>query len=202
MGVLSWISGLFKPAQSMVEVFKENKEKQAQRHHEQTMALNQQDMASLQQYATEFIARERRTWWDSVVDGLNRLPRPMIVLGVLFFFILAPSDPVYFLQIAQAYEAMPEGFWALLSIIVAFYFGGRMQLKSQDFKIKGNAVQAAKDMVTIRREFRELAREDQPLTERTYRAALADEGRPLPNRVIQEWNRRRKQASAQAEAAE
>ena len=101
------------------------------------MALSQQDLASLQQFAAEFHGRERRTWWDSLVDGLNRLPRPLITLGILAFFVLAPLEPVRFLEVAKVYEIMPDGFWALLSVIVAFYFGGRMQLKRQDMAVNG-----------------------------------------------------------------
>ena len=105
--------------------------------------------------------------------------------------MLAPIDPVRFLEIATAYQVLPEGFWVLLSIVVAFYFGGRMQVKAQDMRVAGNAVSAARDMVAMRRSFRELVREDEPPTEQAYQRAMSDAGTPLPNTVIMEWNRRR-----------
>lgn len=190
---MSWwnvIPGLFGPAKELVEVFKPNAEHQAQRTHAERLKLSEQDLASLQQFAAEFQARERRTWWDSLVDGLNRLPRPLMTIGVLAFFVLAPVDPVRFLQVATAYEVMPDGFWALLGVIIAFYFGGRMQLKGQDMAVKGQALHVARDLVTMRREFRELEREPQPQTEQAYRAAVGEGAVPMPNRVIEEWRRR------------
>lgn len=190
---MSWwniIPGLFGPAKELVEVFKPNAEHQAQRTHAERLKLSEQDLASLQQFAAEFQARERRTWWDSLVDGLNRLPRPLMTIGVLAFFVLAPVDPVRFLQVATAYEVMPDGFWALLGVIIAFYFGGRMQLKGQDMAVKGQALHVARDLVTMRREFRELEREPQPQTEQAYRAAVGEGATPMPNRVIEEWRRR------------
>ena len=140
---MSWwsaITALFRPARELVEVFKPNAEHEAARGHLERLALTEQDMASLQQFAAEFQARDGRTWWDSLVDGLNRLPRPLITLGILAFFVLAPLEPVRFLEIARAYQMMPDGFWALLSVIIAFYFGGRMQLKRQDMTVKGGAL--------------------------------------------------------------
>jgi len=191
---MSWISaitGLFRPAKEIVEVFKPNAEAEASRRHVEQMALSEQDLASLEQFAREFQAREQRTWWDSLVDGLNRLPRPLITLGVLAFFVLAPLDPVRFLEIAKAYEIMPDGFWALLGVIIAFYFGGRMQVKSQDMKVKGDALAKARDLIAMRREFRELEREAEPDVEQAYRRAVAAGATPLPNRVIEAWHQRR-----------
>ena len=143
MGWLSMITGLFGPAKELVEVFKPNAEHEAERGHAERLALSTQDLASLQQFAAEFQPRAKSTWWDSFIDGLNRLPRPLITLSVGAFFVLAPLDPLRFAQVARAYELMPDGFWALLSIIVAFYFGGRMRLKRQDMAVKGGALEVA-----------------------------------------------------------
>jgi len=166
---MSWLSSILgggvtavtKGVERVGGVFAENREARGQRHHES-------DMAVLGQYASEFVARKHRSSWDSFVDGLNRLPRPLITLSILGLFILAPLDPIRFHQIAFAYEAMPDGFWALLSIIIAFYFGGRMQLTGQQFKIKGGALRAAKDAVEAKRAFTELdhvpARENRVIT--------------------------------------
>jgi hypothetical protein len=151
MGWLSMIPGLFGPAKELVEVFKPNAENEAERGHSERLALSAQDLASLQQFATEFQPRAKTTWWDSFIDGLNRLPRPLITLAVGAFFVLAPFDPLRFAQVARAYELMPDGFWALLSIIVAFYFGGRMRLKRQDMAVKGGALKAAEELLAMQR---------------------------------------------------
>ena len=183
---MSWwsaLTGLFRPAKELIEVFRPNAEMAAARGHEEVMALSEQDMAALQQFAAEFYARERRTWWDSLVDGLNRLPRPLITLGILAFFVLAPLEPVRFLEVARVYQLMPDGFWALLSVVVAFYFGGRMQLKRQDMAVKGGALMVARAIVAQRQ---------------SERAAAARPGAPDAaagstdgtNRVVEEWRRR------------
>jgi hypothetical protein len=155
MGWLSMIPGLFGPAKELVEVFKPNAEHEAERGHAERLALSAQDLASLQQFAAEFQPRAKSTWWDSFIDGLNRLPRPLITLSVGAFFVLAPLDPLRFAQVARAYELMPDGFWALLSIIVAFYFGGRMRLKRQDMAVKGGALKAAEELLAMQRAARE-----------------------------------------------
>jgi Holin of 3TMs, for gene-transfer release len=207
MGWLSMIAGLFGPAKELVEVFKPNAEHEAERGHSERLALSAQDLASLQQFAAEFQPRAKSTWWDSFIDGLNRLPRPLITLSVGAFFVLAPLDPLRFAQVARAYELMPDGFWALLSIIVAFYFGGRMRLKRQDMAVKGGALAVAQEVLSIQR----AAREHDPAppaapTHADARPARADAPpalAPLPqaeipvaaaghsNRVIEAWKHQR-----------
>jgi hypothetical protein len=197
MGWLSVITGLFRPAKELIEVFKPNAEGEARRGHTERLALSAQDLASLEQFATEFQPRTNRTWWDSFIDGLNRVPRPLITLGVLAFFVLAPLDPLRFAQIARAYELMPDGFWALLSIIVAFYFGGRMQLKRQDMATKDGALTVAREVLAVqlaKREHDEAMRPPAPQDdEPTVPESRSD---PSGNRVIEAWKRHRLLAAA------
>lgn len=193
------VTGIFRPAKELVEVFKPNAEKEATRGHLERMEISRQDLASLEQFAAEFKSKRTSTAWDSFVDGLNRLPRPLITLGILGLFILAPADPIRFLEIARAYQIMPDGFWALLSIIIAFYFGGRMQVTRQQMTISGGALEAAKDIVQVRKAFRELAEEDQPLTERVYQKAVtAGASDKRTNRVVAAWLDRRQSQPPEA----
>jgi Holin of 3TMs, for gene-transfer release len=200
MSWLSVIPGLFRPAKELVEVFKPNAESEAQRGHAERLALSAQDLASLQQFAAEFQARAKRTWWDSFIDGLNRLPRPLITLSVGAFFVLAPLDPLRFAQVARAYELMPDGFWALLSIIVAFYFGGRMRLKRQDMAVKGGALAVAQEVLAIQRAARAhneapraepAAADAPPAPAPVPQAEIPPEPAGHPNRVIEAWQRQR-----------
>jgi hypothetical protein len=124
--------------------------------------------------------------------------------------VLAPLDPLRFAQVAHAYELMPDGFWALLSIIVAFYFGGRMRLKRQDMAVKGGALAVAQEVLAIRRAAREQDQASDPVSARAPASApepaYADPPAaraPLPqpksapvsaghaNRVIDAWKARR-----------
>ncbi len=198
MSIWRAITGVFRPAKELVEVFKPNAENQANRTHQERMELSKQDMASLEQFAAEFKSKRTSTGWDSFVDGLNRLPRPLITLGILGLFVLAPADPLRFLEIARAYQIMPDGFWALLSIIIAFYFGGRMQVTRQQMTITGGALDAAKEIVKVRKAINDLAEEEQPKTERVYKQALATaEADKRSNRVVAAWLRRQSTKAAE-----
>ncbi|MGI9493397.1 MAG: holin family protein [Geminicoccaceae bacterium] len=197
MSIWGAITGLFRPARELVEVFKPNAEKEAERRHAERLNLSEQDRASLEQFAAEFESHRTSTAWDSFIDGLNRLPRPLITLGILGLFVLAPADPIRFLEIARAYQIMPDGFWALLSIIIAFYFGGRMQVTRQQMKITGGTLEAAKDIVNTRKMLRGLEKEEAPKVGPVFLQTgepLTEDEREKPkslkNRVVEEWIRR------------
>lgn len=191
---MSWLTafiGLFKGGKEVAEVFTENKEKKGQRSHDEVMATLDLDKAALMQFAAEFQNRNNRTWWDSLVDGLNRLPRPLMAIAVLGFFVLAPVNPEYFTKIAEAYKIVPDGYWALLSVIIGFYFGGRMQLKSQDMTMKKSQVQAAKELIEKREEFRKLDSEEESSAAKIFTAAVSSGFKPPENRVVKDWLKKR-----------
>ncbi|OYX24591.1 MAG: hypothetical protein B7Z10_08915 [Rhodobacterales bacterium 32-66-7] len=60
-----------------------------------------------------------------MVNGLNRLPRPMLAFGTLGLFVYAMVDPQAFALRMVGLNAVPEPLWWLLGAIVAFYFGAR-----------------------------------------------------------------------------
>lgn len=109
-----------------VEVFRPNAEAGAKRQ-----ADYQQ--AALAQFATEFQI-ERKGWFDRFMDGLNRLPRPLIVIATFALFASAMFDPIWFAERMQGLALVPQPLWWLAGTIVGFYFGGRFQAKSQEFK--------------------------------------------------------------------
>lgn len=125
------ISGLLKALtggqiQRGIETFYENKEQQAIRD-----ALQKQ--SSLSQFSAEF-ERPKTSSFDRFIDGLNRLPRPVMALGVIALFISAMIDPIWFSSRMQGIALVPEPLWWLLGAIVSFYFGSRYQLKGQEFR--------------------------------------------------------------------
>ncbi len=109
-----------------VEVFRENAEAGAARG-------AQVQGQAMSQYGAEF-ALPRQGWFDRFMDGLNRLPRPMLALGTLGLFISAMVNPLWFSERMQGIALVPEPMWWLLGIIVSFYFGARQQVKAQDFQ--------------------------------------------------------------------
>ena len=109
-----------------VEVFRENAEAGAER-------ASRAQSAALQQFAAEFRA-ERRSGFDRVMDGINRLPRPLLALGTVGLMVSAMANPSWFAARMQGLAAVPEPLWWLLGVIVSFYFGARHQIKSQEFQ--------------------------------------------------------------------
>lgn len=109
-----------------VEVFRENAEAGA------TRAANVQGSA-MAQYGAEFTV-VRQGGFDRFMDGINRLPRPMLALGTLALFITAMINPLWFSERMQGIALVPEPLWWLLGVIVSFYFGARHQVKAQEFQ--------------------------------------------------------------------
>ena len=109
-----------------VEVFRERSEKGAARE-----AVIRG--ATLEQFGQEFRV-VRRSWFDRVMDGVNRLPRPAMALGTLGLFVAAMVDPLWFAARMQGIALVPQPLWWLLGAIVSFYFGARHQAKGQDFQ--------------------------------------------------------------------
>ena len=64
-------------------------------------------------------------WFDRLVNGLNRLPRPMLAFGTLALFGYAMVDPDGFGARMTGLNQVPEPLWWLLGAIVGFYFGAR-----------------------------------------------------------------------------
>lgn len=108
------------------EVFRENSENAGVR------AADLQSQV-VQQFGAEF-ATGRQNWFDVLIDGLNRLPRPLMALGTLGLICAALVDPVWFAARMQGLALVPEPLWWLMGAIVSFYFGARHQAKGQVFQ--------------------------------------------------------------------
>ncbi len=104
-------------AQGIAEVFRPNATEGQRLSHEA-------QAAALKQLGAEF-ELDRRGWFDRFVDGLNRLPRPMLALGTLGLFVFAMADPLAFSARMEGLAYVPEPLWWLLGSIVGFYFGAR-----------------------------------------------------------------------------
>jgi len=109
-----------------MQVFRENAENGAIRDADAKSA-------ALAQLAAEF-SRNRQGWFDRFIDGLNRLPRPMLALGTIGLFVAAMTDPVWFAARMVGVATVPEPLWWLMGAIVSFYFGARHQVKGQQFQ--------------------------------------------------------------------
>jgi hypothetical protein len=127
---LPLIGGLWKT------VVGDKSESNKQAHNEQ--------MAVYNQFAAEF--GHSKTWWDSLIDGLNRLPRPFMTFGVFALFIWCARDPVAFTVYATALQAMPPQGWTILGIVIAFWFGSKVPKDFAKGKLAGNMPSIANEV--------------------------------------------------------
>ena len=110
-----------------VEAFRPNAEADARR----TVSLQSDALA---QFGQEFIVPKQGRF-DRLMDGVNRLPRPLLALGTLGLLVAAMVDPVWFAARMAGIALVPEPLWWLLGVIVSFYFGARHQAKGQAFRL-------------------------------------------------------------------
>ncbi len=161
---------------------------QAQRHDE--------TMATLGQYAAEFRRLENRTWWDALVDGLNRLPRPLLALGTVGLFAYAMSDPVGFAIRMEGLNLVPDELWYLLGAIVGFFFGARELSHGRRNRTDAAAQQQKVSAVVANiAKLRTLRTAATPgvarMEDEAFQREMNSTERPLSNAAILEWNRRR-----------
>lgn len=131
MGVISNFLGMaFGSNRNVIvetaEMFRENAERAGEREAAAKDAV-------LQQFAAEF-QRVDRGWFDRCVDGLNRLPRPLMAFGTLGLVAAAMANPAWFGQRMAGLTLVPEPLWWLMGAIVSFYFGARHQIKGHEFQ--------------------------------------------------------------------
>ena len=84
----------------------------------------QAQTAALVQFGDEF-SNASASGFDCLVNGLNRLPRPLLAFGTIGLFVYAMIDPPDFALRMVGLNAVPEPLWWLLGAVVAFYFGAR-----------------------------------------------------------------------------
>lgn len=80
--------------------------------------------AALDAHGEEF-QHARPGLFDRVINGINRIPRPMLALGTMGLFVSAMVDPQAFAARMVGLNEVPEPLWWLLGAIVSFYFGAR-----------------------------------------------------------------------------
>lgn len=111
------ITALGSAARGMAEVFTPSATRQ--------MELSAEaQMAALRQLGAEY-ADPGFGWFDRMVNGLNRLPRPLLAFGTLGLFVYAMVEPVSFGERMVGLNLVPDPLWWLLGAVVGFYFGAR-----------------------------------------------------------------------------
>ncbi|MFC3568527.1 holin family protein [Paracoccus sp. TOH] len=117
LGAGAAVTSVANAATGMAEVFRENATRR--------MELDEQAYArAIAQHGAEFAAAPRG-WFDGMMNGLNRLPRPLMTLGTLALFGYAMAEPEGFGLRMQNLNLVPEPLWWLLGAVISFYFGAR-----------------------------------------------------------------------------
>ena len=163
----------------------------------QQAASAAEQMAILQGYQAEFLAPEKHNWFNVLVDGANRLVRPMYTYGMIAMFAWAGIDPVSFVLFAQGLAVVPEMMWAILLTITGFWFGGRLFEKYSGGKTMivdpALAEKIANNRESIAAAIQDKKRaEKEMLSDDDFDKLMADTSKPLSNAAILEWNARRK----------
>jgi hypothetical protein len=171
MGLMGSILGLGRAAGQVgqvAEVFVGNR---AEREAAEAERYGQ----ALEQYSAEFAGRAAGPF-DRFVDGLNRLPRPLLALGTLGLFGYAMAEPGGFSTRMQSLGLVPEPLWWLLGAVVSFYFGAR-ELHHQRIRTTARAALAAAPAAPLLR------------TAARPKPRVVD---PDQNAAVEEWRRLRR----------
>lgn len=164
--------------------------------------VHEQEISVQESYQAEFLAPEKKHWFNMLVDGANRLVRPFVTYSVLAMFYWASMDPVNFTYYIQTLQIVPELMWYIMGGIFLFWFGGRMIEKGTFTKSAMKIDPDAAKMVIDAHEKRKWDAENK-ITERNepilsndkYMEEMNDKTKPLSNSAIMEWNRRKKNAN-------
>lgn len=102
-------------ATDVVQIFRVNSEKSDARNHDRFRSVQES-------YSKENIGEG---WFNNFINGLNRLPRPLMAFSTLGLFVFAFVNPASFSIVMSALDLVPHELWWMLGAIVSFYFGAR-----------------------------------------------------------------------------
>lgn len=72
-----------------------------------------------------FSGHRQSSAWGGFIDGLNRLPRPLMALGVIALMAWPAINPQTFAEAMQGYAMMPDWLVQLVMAVVLAYFVSR-----------------------------------------------------------------------------
>lgn len=117
LGASTAVTSVANAATGVAEVFRENSTRR--------MELDEEAYArAISQMSGEFAAQPRG-WFDGLMNGMNRVPRPLLTLGTIGLFVYAMVEPIGFGLRMENLNLVPEPLWWLLGAVISFYFGAR-----------------------------------------------------------------------------
>jgi len=70
-------------------------------------------------YEAEWKYADHQSWFGKLVDGINRLVRPVVTIGLISMLFGVLPVPVN----------LPSEYWTVLLLVLGFWFGGRLLKK-------------------------------------------------------------------------
>ncbi|NIU83357.1 MAG: hypothetical protein GWN64_07720 [Candidatus Thorarchaeota archaeon] len=138
--------------------------------------LHAETVQMLKAYAAE-MGKENKNLWDSIVDGINRLVRPILALIAISLFLICLIYPNYAKNVSVAFYGLPNNLYYILLTIISFYFGGRIVQGMKKAPPKMTAEQHASMLTMVQDTEKKILDSNDKVVEeqRKTREALLDE---------------------------
>ena len=204
MGILSSILGInpekiLDSASGLAKIFVGDKsERESNTHSEQESAFDVLQAEAAAQ------SRENRNWFDSLIDGINRIPRPLGFFSVIGILIWCPIDPASFANAMVSYQLVPEWLALIVGQVFLMFYGGRLlenwKMKPVDPKVTASVLaqlkttnQQQKETVShnntgVSQSAVEPLVSAKPIDDKEYKKEMADTSRPLSLDSLVKWN--------------
>jgi len=153
---------------------------------------HQQQISVQDSYAAEFMAPEKKHWFNMLVDAANRLVRPLFTYGIIIMFWWAATQPEHFVVYIKTLQIVPESMWYIMWTIIAFWFGGRV-LENRSLPSSRINPNIANDIFRDRGS--DMYQPDAPILkpvvgDAQFNKEMAATTKSLTNPAILEWNKR------------
>lgn len=120
--------------------------------------------------------------FDRFVNAVNRLGRPLLLIGAVAFFMWGISNPTHFVTVMQAFAKTPEWISTAIILVISIFGSGRIisdVKKRQTMKMQAGEQPTEPEVA------------ETPVSNRTF-DNLEDEGEdvdklPPENSAIDEW---------------
>lgn len=116
MNFLQWIGSILGGADKIARTFVGSKQERDQQSHTEFQTVQMSYQAEYTNNGGVF---------NALVDGINRLVRPLFTFGTIGLFVWAVVEPQPFTGAMSALSAMPIELWTIEGTIIAFWFGSK-----------------------------------------------------------------------------
>lgn len=122
------IEGVANGANKIIKTFRGSKSDRDKQY-------NERYLANVAARAAEFNYGSNRNWFDSLIDGFNRLPRPITYLAVIGYIYLAYKNPIEFQRLNVSLDTVPEVVWKIILAVIGSLFVARELHKKRGEKL-------------------------------------------------------------------